>query len=301
MLTKILWPASMIYWLGRVIHTATYSQKPLKASMPVIVIGNLNAGGSGKTPTAIALMSLIKNRKLAKNPAFITRGYGGDEQNLLSKHAPVIVDASRREALKTAEKEGYDLIIMDDGYQNPSFHKDLNILVVDGMMGFGNRFLLPAGPLRQSLHEGLSAANLYVFIGEDHVHAKKYLYRQTPCFDANLKPLNEPDKESTYYAFAGIGYPEKFYTYLEKKTKLSVKRKKAFPDHYHYTQSDLNELIIKSQKDDLTLITTEKDFAKIGSLENANKVKVLKVSLEFEQPGNLVSLIKDKIKLNEKN
>src|SRR5690606_24191631 len=135
--------------------------------IPVICIGNMVAGGSGKTPVARAVMTLLRDEKIAQTPAFLTRGYGQDEAELLKQDAPVIIAADRGEGVRRAATQGTDIIVMDDGFQNPHLAATVNIVVIDGAAGFGNGCLLPAGPLREPLAAGFMRADAFVIVGAD--------------------------------------------------------------------------------------------------------------------------------------
>mgnify|MGYP006292924381 CR=1 FL=1 len=174
-------PASFLYGLG---YKLNQYIKPPAAYSPirVICVGNLTAGGAGKTPAACLVMDLIKQDKIFAAPAFLSRGYGrqshqnfkaqrhhhvsetGDEAQILAEYAPVYLAKNRIESLKLALRDDVDCIIMDDGYQNTDIIQDLKILVVNSYDGCGNKYLIPAGPLREPLNKGLEKADMIFFI-----------------------------------------------------------------------------------------------------------------------------------------
>jgi len=299
-----LLPLSWLYGLGRKLHVAR--AKPYKAGIPVICIGNLTAGGAGKTPTAIALMQMVKTLKIAKNPHFLTRGYGGaarkavlakpdihdandvgDEALLLAVHAPTIISPNRADGAALAENIGADLIIMDDGFQNHQLAKDFSLLVIDGQSGFGNQYMLPAGPLREPLGAGLARADAFMIIGEDKHNIAVSLPMDKPLLNGTITPhVKNLDKEARYLAFAGLGQPEKFRATLEGLS-FSIAAWQSFPDHYPYTQSDLKTLKSNAAALRAQLITTEKDFMRLKHLQGADDIHVLPISMKIDNATEL--------------
>jgi tetraacyldisaccharide 4'-kinase len=270
-------------------------------------VGNMVAGGAGKTPVALALMELIQKQNLAKAPYFLTRGYGGsecgpvqaagqtsdqigDESLLLARHAPTIVSANRAAGGKLAAAQGADLIVMDDGLQNPGIAKDLRFVVIDGTMGFGNGKLLPAGPLRAPLDKNLKSANAFVLIGDDTRNIKEMLPPRTPVFEATLQVITTPDASKRYIAFAGIGYPEKFFNFLTQDVKLNVIENISFPDHLPYSTEDIDALKQKAKLAQAELITTEKDFMRIPAAARED-LHVLPVRLAWKEEAALAKFL----------
>ncbi|HRQ61934.1 MAG TPA: tetraacyldisaccharide 4'-kinase, partial [Alphaproteobacteria bacterium] len=224
-------PLAWLYGLG---HNLNQSLKtPYKSAIPVICIGNAVAGGGGKTPAALAVMALIKNQKLFKNPCFLSRGYGGtlpgpalvnddmnaaqtgDEPLLLARAAPTVIARDRVEGAKFCAAQGFDAIVLD-GMQNPSLHKDITLMVIDGTAGFGNGKTIPAGPLREPLDSAFARADAFILIGKDERGTVPALPPGKPLFTAHIKPMlpDEPTISSPFLAFAGLGRPEKFYRML---------------------------------------------------------------------------------------
>jgi tetraacyldisaccharide 4'-kinase len=300
----LLRPLSYVYALGHDIHQR--SKTPEKIPVPVICIGNIVAGGAGKTPAALALMELIHKNTLANAPHFLTRGYGGtergpliverqnaqqvgDESLLLASSAPTVVSSDRAVGGKLAAQSGADLIVMDDGLQNPGIAKDIRLVVIDGYMGFGNGHLLPAGPLRAPLDKNLKSANAFILIGPDTRAVKSILPPRTPVFEATLKPLRMPDVNKNYIAFAGLGYPEKFFRFLKEELKLNVVESIAFPDHHPYTEADIEVLKQKADTAGAQLITTEKDKIRLPA---DAPVETLPVQLVWNNEADLVDFLK---------
>ncbi len=253
-------------------------KKPFNAEIPVICIGNLTAGGTGKTPTAAAIARLLQEQ--GYSPFFISRGYGGKLQNiivapqkhravdvgdeplLLARTAPVAVNADRKEAAILARQNGADIVIMDDGFQNPGLHKDLSFIVIDGEVGLGNFRPVPAGPLRENFQKGIARADAAVIIGTDKTNVRSIL-KNIPVFAGKIKPQTPPfSSGARVIAFAGIGRPEKFYHSLQECRAVIVKSF-SFPDHHFYTETELQKLINEARKENAVLCTTSKDFVKI--------------------------------------
>lgn len=297
--------------LGHIYRTAGLLRRavstPYPAKVPVICAGNIVAGGAGKTPTCLALKKLINKHRPDIKIGFVSRGYGGsekgplrvdpkihsahqvgDEALLLARAAPCWVARSRALAIQEAEK-GVDLIIMDDGLQNPKVQADLNLLVVDGAVGFGNKKLIPAGPLRETLNDAFSRIDAIIMIGEDKTNATACLGK--PVLRAKILPgfsaafLNAPK----VLAFAGIGRPQKFYDSC-REAGLSVMRTHDFPDHYFYSEADLGHLVDDAQRDKLKLITTTKDMVRIP-MSFHDKIGTLDIELVFEDETELVNHI----------
>jgi tetraacyldisaccharide 4'-kinase len=311
---KILTPLSWLYRVGYEIHQ--HSVTPEKIDCPVICIGNVNVGGTGKTPTALALMDLIRRHNLAKNPFFLLRGYGGgergpllvdlqkhnswstgDEALILAALAPTIVAADRAQGGHMAARKNADLILMDDGLQNPGIQKDIKILVINGEMGFGNGKMLPAGPLREPLAKGLARADLYILIGED----TRNIIASLPPGHLLVRARLEPDEKNLplggkkYLAFAGLGYPEKFFNFLEEHTELDIVKTISFPDHYPYNEHDLRNLSERAREWDAGLITTPKDRLRLPVIPEI-EVHTADIKLVWEDEGGLVDLLRTRLR-----
>lgn len=306
-----LLPVSALYLLGHKMHQK--SKTPYKASCPVLCVGNAVVGGSGKTPTVLALIDVVRDLGLAKNPVVLTRGYGGsldgpvlvdrqihsvrqvgDEPLLLAAKAPVIKSVDRAEGAKLAESMDADMIIMDDGLQNPGLHKDLKILVVDALSGFGNERLLPAGPLRSPLRHTLESADVILTIGKRSDNISLFsLDDNAPTLWAYLDTDEKIDTGKRYVAFAGIGQPDKFKRTLERHG-ADLAGWHDFPDHYAFTAADIERLKREADKTGAQLITTSKDFMRIPSAYK-KYVHALPVTLVFEEREELEVFLKQKL------
>ena len=286
------------------------SSNPQDVPLPVICLGNLVAGGSGKTPTAIALFKLLQNRKTFLSAGFLTRGYRGkirtaervdsshdpvlwgDEALLLNMHGPTFVSPDRYRGAQVMAENGCDAILMDDGLQNYSLKKDVSFAIIDGMMGFGNGRVIPAGPLRQPLQDGLSLADAFILIGEDTRNIRKLLPADKPLFTATLGVTAGTNVSSSvpYVAFCGIGFPDKFKKTLEQ-SNITLTGWHSFGDHHAYTMKDIDMLVNEALSKKSRLITTEKDFARLPDFLKKNLIDVLPVEITFADPEGIVDFI----------
>ncbi len=282
--------------------------EPEAVGVPVICVGNLVAGGAGKTPVAIDL--LTKLRASGRKAFALTRGYGGrakgpllvdsasqdwrdvgDEALLLARAAPTVVSRDRPDGAVFAIDQGADLLVMDDGFQNPSLRKDLSLLVVDGGYGLGNGRVLPAGPLRELPGDAFARASAVVLIGDDATGLAHRLPRGLPLLRADLSPTPGAPGVSgkRLVAFAGIGRPRKFFDSL-KSAGAEMVASVAFPDHYPYRESDIALILRKAQDLDATAITTEKDWVRLPK-SLASGIETFPVSLKWRDSATLWRLL----------
>jgi tetraacyldisaccharide 4'-kinase len=300
-----------------------------KAPVPVICVGNFTVGGAGKTPTAIALARLLL--RAGHRPFFLSRGYGGrvagpvqidlrvpptspkgsagawtaadvgDEPLLLAAVAPAIVARDRPAGVKAAAAGGADTIVMDDGLQNPSVTKDLALAVVDGRRGIGNGRIFPAGPLRAPLQAQLDFVDAVLVVGaagRSADHATDAARRRgAPVFHGELQPAPEAVTALAgrpVLAFAGIADPGKFFATLEAHGIPAAVRK-PFPDHHPYVADEMAWLVACAERDRLTLVTTEKDMARLrgvpAAAELIRRTAVLPVILQFSDAAGVEALL----------
>jgi tetraacyldisaccharide 4'-kinase len=288
LVSRLLWPAAFVYGL---IAARRMRQPGASAGIPVICIGNFTLGGTGKTPTAIALARWLLS--IGEKPFFLTRGYGGrltgpvrvdlkthvagdvgDEPLLLARHAPVIVAHDRAAGAALAKDEGASVIVMDDGLQNPSLKKDFALAVVDGRRGLGNGCVFPAGPLRAPLATQLDCVNAILVVGKGagatQIAAIAREHNR-PLFHARLEPKADALKaigKKRVLAFAGIGDPEKFFAMLAA-AGIEAMAEESFPDHHAYTPADAERLLARADADKLIPLTTEKDMARLAGSDGA--------------------------------
>lgn len=297
------------------------SRTGLRAGVPVICVGNYHLGGAGKTPTVLALAGIL--RSLGETPVVISRGYGGrlrgpvrvdpdrhaaadvgDEPLMMARTLPVIVSRQRAAGVAPACVLGASLILMDDGFQNPALAKDISLIVIDGDSGLGNRRVFPAGPLRAPLPPQLARTDALVIVGSgsaaDDV-AARIKAREGPVLRARIVP----DEASVailrgrrVLAFAGIGDPPRFFRSL-RACGVDVVAERAFADHHPFSQREVAALQAAAEKDGLTLVTTEKDLARLRNNENlaafAQTVTPFAVTLAFGDETVLRSFLADRL------
>jgi tetraacyldisaccharide 4'-kinase len=297
-LAALLAPLGALY--GASVAARARFAKPHHAHVPVICVGNLTAGGSGKTPIAIAIAEALRAR--GHRPCFLTRGYGGsergpalasrahsaavmgDEALLLARTAPTIVARDRAAGAKLAEEKGATVLVMDDGHQNFALRKNLSLVVVDAQTGFGNGRMIPAGPLREPVAQGLARADAVVLVGDGSPDLQGFA---GPVLRAHLMAGAAPFAGQPVFAFAGIGRPEKFMASLEDSGAI-VTGRCFFDDHHPYSEDEIIEL--KAVAGGATLVTTEKDFVRL-TIAQREGIKVLKVAAVFDDPLALAQLL----------
>jgi tetraacyldisaccharide 4'-kinase len=281
---------------------------PLKLPIPVLCVGNLVVGGTGKTPVVLALAGALQAR--GRRVHCLTRGYGGttagplevdpahhdaravgDEALLLAAAAPTVVARDRAAGARLALARGAELVVMDDGFQNPGLAKDLSLLVVDGAVGFGNARLLPAGPLREPIDSGLARAQAVVLIGPDEAGVVRRIAGARPILGARLAPDHGWDalRGRRVVAFAGIGRPQKFFAALEAHGIAAVERL-PFEDHHRFDADDIARLDRLAARADAILVTTAKDAMRLPPAMRA-RVTVLTVTLAWDDPAALWRLL----------
>ena len=292
-------------------------QEGTRAGIPVICVGNPTVGGAGKTPAAMTIARLLI--EAGERPYFLTRGYGGrlagplvveaghtavqvgDEPLLLARVAPTVVAANRVAGAELAREKGASVIVMDDGFQNPSLAKDFSILVIDGARGIGNGRVLPAGPLRAPLAPQLDRADAILIVGNETgatpvVAAARA--RKLPLFHASARTRRAQRSRlcagQKVLAFAGIGDPEKFFATVAA-AGIDAPVKRGFSDHHRFSIKEARRLLDEAKRNKLVLLTTEKDAARLQSDaalgELAARARVLPVSLTVAESEALRELV----------
>ncbi|HXC29766.1 MAG TPA: tetraacyldisaccharide 4'-kinase [Stellaceae bacterium] len=277
--------------------------RPYRASVPVICVGNIIAGGSGKTPVALSLAAILAERGV--KPAIVMRGYGGrlggpvrvdpqrhdatdvgDEALLAAAQGPSWVSRDRAAGVQAAVSDGAAAIILDDGFQNPHVAKDLSLIVVDAAYGFGNGRLMPAGPLRENVASGLARADAIALIGD----GKFVDVAAKPVLRATLEAIEgERFAGVPVIAFAGIGRPSKFFASL-RGLGATLVAERGFPDHHRYHRVELAALRAKAAAAGARLVTTRKDWVRLHADERTG-VEVLDVTLRWRDPAALDALL----------
>ena len=291
-LAVILFPLSLLYQLIIFLKKKTVSIK--KFSYPIICVGNIYIGGTGKTPIAILLANELT--RLKKKSAILRKYYKNhqDEYELIrNKIENLIINQSRVEGLTEAEKSNFDTVILDDGLQDYKIKKDLSIACFNQNQLVGNGLVLPSGPLRESLN-ALNNVDVVIINGEKNKFFEKKLLninKDLDIFYSSYKPINlEEFKDKELLAVAGIGNPENFFQLIEKNG-LKISEKLIFPDHYKFSLEEIQNIIKKAEKGNYQIIMTEKDYFKIKHFK-FEKIKYLKIKLKIENQERLLTKIK---------
>lgn len=304
-ISRALSPLSLLWRAGAAWRKAT--TPALHPGCKVICLGNFTVGGAGKTPSAQALFGILTG--LGHNPHFLSRGYGGtqqgphrvdlshdsasdvgDEPLLLARTGPAWVSRNRAAGAEAIKAAGADVIIMDDGLQNPSVIKDLGIVVIDGATGFGNGRVLPAGPLRETIKSGFSRVRAAIIIGDDKTGLATQMPHHVSVFKACIRPENAYEfAGQKVAAFAGIGRPEKFYQSL-RDCGAEIALARDFPDHHLFKPHELAALRADAQKDGAMLVTTEKDLVRLPFADQTG-IRTLRIALEFDDLPGMTQMI----------
>jgi len=262
--------------------------------IPIICVGNIYVGGTGKTPTSIVLSKELSI--LGFKPVIIRKFYANhtDEFNQIRNNFNnLIINKDREAGIIEAQQKGYNVVILDDGFQDYKIKKDLNIICFNQNQLIGNGFILPAGPLRENL-SALINANIVLINGKkDHDFEKRVIKinNNLKIYYSEYKPINIDEfKGHKLLALAGIANPENFFMLL-KKNNLNIKKKLIFPDHYKFTKKDLQNIVNIARENNLKIVTTEKDFFKITDFK-LKEINHLKVSLVFQEKKKLLDEVK---------
>lgn len=289
--SRALAPMGWIYGASvawKAVHTKSHN-----LDIPVVCIGNLSTGGTGKTPVAVEIAELLIAR--GHRPYFLSRGYGGklrgpiqvtsdsravdvgDEPLLLVRAAPVVVSRDRMAGANLAVELGATAIVMDDGHQNFALIKTLSIVVVDGESGFGNGRTIPAGPLREPVQQGLARADAVIVTGAGLPSLGGF---SKPVLRAWLTSEGPDIAGRRMVAFAGIGRPEKFFRSLESQGAILIATK-AFGDHHVYSAGEIARLVSKARAHNAELVTTEKDYVRLTPSEREG-IRAIPLNAAFD-------------------
>ncbi len=308
---SLLAPLGFVY--GRV-TALRMRQQGQSLACPILCVGNWTAGGAGKTPVALALSALL--RAYDWQPVFLSRGYGGalkgpllindrtdpsqcgDEPVLLAREAPTFIAKDRLAGALSACQHG-NLIIMDDGLQNPSLHKTIRLAVVDARVGIGNGLCVPAGPLRAPLRDQWPHTDAVILVGEGE--PGEALAAQAPCPVFRGRTVPDPDIAASLagkkvMAVAGIGRPQKLYDSLES-IGAEVKIGRAFEDHHTFDRHEIETLVAEGAQNGLTLVTTTKDHVRIMAVDSklAKKFKVLPIRFVPDEAETLTQWLHQRL------
>jgi len=308
--THLLAPAAACYALAATLHRLL--SFPRRASVPVISVGNIVAGGAGKTPSVMAIAALLKASDLT--PHILSRGYGallaspvrvdtrahdardvGDEALLLARAAPTWVYPKRIQSARRAVEAGANVLVCDDALQHHALHKDINLLVIDGQYGLGNGKLLPAGPLRESLRSALRRVDGIIFIGDDKHLIKARIPVDMPVLHGDIVPVGDVSflYEKPLIAFAGIARPEKFFASL-KQLGANIEAHYTFADHHPFSDEELHALLKEAQQKEARLVTTEKDWVRLPTWMRPH-CHTLPVVLRFGHPEAVAQFLLERI------
>ena len=267
--------------------------KTYQCSIPVICVGNIYLGGTGKTPLCIEIFSILKD--LNMNPVFIRKKYDSfqDEVDLQKQIGPIYQSRKRIEALKEAIQNKAEVAILDDGFQDFSINKNLSIVCFNEKQWIGNGLVIPSGPLREDL-SALKRANCVIINGEKNIDIETKILnknKEVKIFYIKYKAQNIDEfKNKKVTAFAGIGNPENFFNLL-KDSNINVIKEMKFPDHYNYSKKELENLINEAKENNTILITTEKDYFRID--ENYKKnINYLKIAVDIKNRNQFIEEIK---------
>ena len=289
----ILFPFSIIFLLGSLLIKFFKIEK--KFPIPIICVGNIYVGGTGKTPLALEIFKIIKSSK--KNPGFVTKNYDYlyDEIQMLKKAGETFTNKNRKKAINSLILSGHNVAILDDGFQDLSIKKDFSILCFNSEQLIGNGFIIPSGPLREKI-SSIKKADCIFINGNKNLEFEnkiKEISKNIKIFYSKYKIKNlDKFKNKKVVAFAGIGNPSNFFKLL-KENNINVKNTYSFPDHHNYSLRDYNYLLKLNEQHEL-LVTTEKDYSRLN-----NKMKksfdYVEVDLEIENKNEFINLIKNKI------
>ena len=316
--SRLLMPLGALYGA---VAARRLAREGLDAGIPVLCVGNYHVGGAGKTPTVLTLVNLLCDAGEA--PIVLSRGYGGrlrgpikvdsdrhaatdvgDEPLMMAQAVPVVVARDRADGVALARSQGASVIVMDDGFQNPAIAKDASLIVIDGDRGLGNACVFPAGPLRAPLPPQLVRTDALIIVGDGSAAdtvAASIAAQGGLVLRAHLKPSEASVaalRGKRVLAFAGIGDPGRFFRTL-RASGVDVVAEKAFADHHPFSEGEIKALAAASKRDGLTLVTTEKDMARLCSggtlMPAAEDIVPFAATLRFDDEPKLLRFVTDRL------
>ncbi|MAC44814.1 MAG: tetraacyldisaccharide 4'-kinase [Pelagibacteraceae bacterium] len=294
-LAVLLYPLSLIYLLAVKLRKKFINQKQFK--IPIICVGNIYIGGTGKTPTSIYLANDFS--KSGYNPVIIRKFYKNhqDEHELIKSYfKKLILTKDRSAGLEEAINSEYDLAILDDGFQDHRIKKNVNILCFNSNQLVGNGLVFPSGPLRENL-DVLKNADIILINGKKNLNFEKFILNintNLRIFYSYFKPTNiNKFKNFNLLALAGIGNPDNFFQLLEEN-ELKIFEKLIYPDHYVFSKNEIENIMIRAKKENLKIVMTEKDYHKIKKF-NFDNLEYLKILLEINEKHIFLNTIKNLI------
>lgn len=286
--TVLLIPLSLITWIY-IILKKTFIQK-VKFNIPVICVGNIFIGGTGKTPLSIHIARKLSEN--GKNPAIVRKYYKShkdEHKMILSYYNKLILNLNRSKGIYEALEKGYDAVILDDGFQDYKIKKNLSIICFNSNQLIGNGYLFPSGPLRESLGS-LRNANILIINGDRSLDFEQKILKiqkDLKIYYSNYKPLNIQEFENKkLLVISGIGNPENFFKIL-KDNQMNIQKKMVYPDHYEFTKNEMVKIIEHAKRNNYQIIMTEKDYYKIKDF-NLENIKYLRVKLEIEKEEDFI-------------
>ena len=291
LLVFLLLPITLL--LNVIIYFKRKIIKSKSSKIPIICVGNIYVGGTGKTPLSILICKELLNR--SKNPALIRKYYKNheDEHQLIkNKIKNLILNKDRFSAIKEAEKSGYDTVVLDDGFQDYKIKKNLSIICFNQNQLIGNGYIFPSGPLRENLGS-LKYAQIILINGNKDLSFEKKLLsinNKLEIFYSKYKALNTDEfKNKKLLALAGIGNPENFFDLL-KSYNLKIEKKYIFPDHYIFKKKEMLDIVSDAEDNNCEIVMTEKDYFKIKNF-SIKKLNYLKVDLEIKDKNKFIESI----------
>ncbi len=293
LISIFLFPLSLIFIFLIFVKKKITKKRSFK--IPIICVGNIYVGGTGKTPTSIFLAKEIE--KFGKKVAILRKYYKEhiDEHELIKKNFQnLILNEDRLEGLSDVEKSNFDIVILDDGFQDYRIKKNLNIICFNRNQLIGNGLVMPSGPLRENL-SALKDADIVIINGDEESSFKEKILdinKKLKIFYSRYRPINiDRFRGKKLFAIAAIGNPDNFFQLLVQNN-LNVEKKLSFPDHYKFSKNEIQKLVEEAKRTNYEIIMTEKDYLRVKDFKIEN-LNYLKVMLEINKQDELLATIKE--------